>query len=336
MLEDLEQFRKITGPILNQRLDWLVIGVVVDADDAVRLAKQLQPDVILLDIDLPRMNGVKAARRLRLVARDAKIVFLSQESSIGVVREALRLGARSFLRRECASRELILAVEAILQGRQFIGNGVADPNLIDIGEARADHSLKGIFANLAAVAQQSASHVPRHELQFWSEDTILIERAVSFVGPLLAAQHSAIICATESVRDRLHDSLTCLEPNMDDFILLGNYLVLDASDTLSAFMFAGSPSPAKFVEVLGGAITAAADAARKHRGRIALFQECTSLLWAQGKEEATIQVEHLFNKLAYEYDLDILCGYSIAYFNGEEDIHLIQRICAAHSAVDSK
>jgi hypothetical protein len=59
-------------------------------------------------------------------------------------------------------------------------------------------------------------------------------------------------------------------------------------------------------------------------------------LWEQGREEPTIQLERLFNELANRYDLDVLCGYSLTYFHGEEDSHTIQRLCAEHSSVDSE
>lgn len=336
VLEDFDRFQKTIAPILQNRPNCQVIGVVVDPADAVRLAKQLQPDLILLDIDLPRMNGVKAARRIRSTTPDSKIVFLGQESSIGVVREALRLGASGYVIKEHAPSQLLAAMETVLQGKEFIGSGVWAANLIVKKEPTPNHRLRDILALHAIPSQSSVFIAPNHEAQFYSHDMILLHRVVSFIAAALRAGNSAVVCATESLRDDLLRVLQGCEPDIDDFMQSGRYLALDAADTLSAFMLGDSPNTAKFLNSVGGVISASAEAGPKHLSRVALYQECAPLLWAQGREEATIQVEQLFNKLAYEYDLDILCGYSLSYFDGEEDSHLIQKICSEHSAVHSE
>jgi DNA-binding NarL/FixJ family response regulator len=336
VLQEFDQFRKAVAPILHERTNWHVVGVAVDARDAVRLAAQLQPDLILLDIDLPRMNGVKAARRIRGAAPDSKIIFMGQESSIGIVHEAFRLGASSYVIKEHAQRELIPALEAVLQKRQFIGSGVQGPTLVDKKQPVTDHRVRQILVPLLSSSSQGTLVGTNHEVQFYSDDVILFYRVVSFITAALRAGHSAVVCAGKSFRADLHRVLQVREPDIADFIRSGRYVTLDAADTLSELMVGSIPDTNKFLGLLGGVITAAAEAARTRLSRVALYQECATLLWAQGREEATIQVEQLFNKLAYEYDLDILCGYSITYFDVEEDSHLIQRICAEHSAVHSE
>jgi DNA-binding NarL/FixJ family response regulator len=336
VFQEFDQFQKAVAPILQQRPDWHIVAVVVDGADAVRLAAQLQPDLILLDIDLPRMNGVKAARRIRGAAPDSKIIFLGQESSIGVVQEAFRLGASSYVIKEHAGRELIPALETVLQGNQFIGSGSQGPTLVDKKEPMADHRILQVLTPLVSSSTQGVTVAPNHEVQFYSDDVIFLYRVVSLITAAWRAGQSAVVCASEPFRDDLYHVLQVREPDMDDFIQTGRYLALDTADTLSELMLGDSVNTTKFWDSLGSVITAAGEAARTRPFRVALYQECAALLWAQGREEATIQMEQLFNKLAYEYDLDILCGYSIMYFDGEEDSHLIQRICAEHSAVHSE
>src|SRR5208337_1963779 len=102
-----------------------VIGEVSDGLDAVQKAVELQPDLILLDIGLPSLNGIEAAQRIRKLVPESKIVFLTQESSADVVQEALRLGARGYVVKMMAGSELLTAVEAVLLGKPFfssIGN----------------------------------------------------------------------------------------------------------------------------------------------------------------------------------------------------------------------
>src|ERR1700746_2766366 len=105
---------------LAKRPELQIIGEVSDGLEAVHKAEELQPDLILLDIGLPTLNGIGAAPRIRKVAPHSKILFVSQESSVDVVQEALALGALGYIVKAHAGGELLLAVEAVLQGGQFV------------------------------------------------------------------------------------------------------------------------------------------------------------------------------------------------------------------------
>ena len=78
------------------------------------------------------------------------------------------------------------------------------------------------------------------------------------------------------------------------------------------------------------------EAAKGEQARVAVFGECVHLLWAQGNAEAAIQIERLGKQLVKTYEVDILCGYSLASVQGGMDSHIFQRICAEHSAVYSR
>jgi DNA-binding NarL/FixJ family response regulator len=87
-------------------------------------AEELKPDLILLDIGLPTLNGLQAARQIRELAPESKIIFLSQESSADLVQEALSLGARGCVVKTKLQSDLLAAVEAVLEGRRFISSGL--------------------------------------------------------------------------------------------------------------------------------------------------------------------------------------------------------------------
>jgi len=94
-----------------------VICEVSDGFEAVQKAEELKPDLIVLDIGLPTLNGFEAARRIRKLAPESKILFLSQESSADVAQEALRLGALGYVVKARAGSELLAAVEEVREGR---------------------------------------------------------------------------------------------------------------------------------------------------------------------------------------------------------------------------
>jgi DNA-binding NarL/FixJ family response regulator len=97
---------------------------VSDGLEAVQKAEELKPDLIVLDIGLPTLNGIEVARQIRRLVPDSKILFLSQESSADVVREALSLGALGYVVKAHAGTELLAAVQAVLQGNQFVSKGI--------------------------------------------------------------------------------------------------------------------------------------------------------------------------------------------------------------------
>jgi len=125
VVEDFESFRRVIRSMLGKRLELQGICEVSDGLEAVQKAGELQPDLILLDIGLPTVNGIEVARRIRKVAPQSRILFLTQESSADVVQEALSLGAAGYVLKVRAGSELLAAVEAVLQGKQFVSSGLA-------------------------------------------------------------------------------------------------------------------------------------------------------------------------------------------------------------------
>jgi len=95
---------------------------VTDGLAAVQKAVELQPDLILLDIGLPTLNGFEAARQIRNLVPESKIIFFSQESSADVVQEALSIGAWGYVVKTRAGTELLAAVEAVISGKRFVSS----------------------------------------------------------------------------------------------------------------------------------------------------------------------------------------------------------------------
>ena len=124
LVDDNEPFRRFVASALRDQPNLHVIGEVGDGFEAVRQAEALQPDLILLDIGLPGLNGIGAARRMGELAPNARIIFLTQESSTDMVREALSLGAWGYLIKVQAGKELLVAVEMVMQGKRFVSSGL--------------------------------------------------------------------------------------------------------------------------------------------------------------------------------------------------------------------
>ena len=109
--------------MLQARREWEVISEASDGLEAVQIAQNLKPDIILLDIGLPKLNGIEAAKRIRQVSPNSKIIFLSQNNDLDIVRAALT-GVGGYVRKTDAKRELLSAVDAVLRGKQFVSSSL--------------------------------------------------------------------------------------------------------------------------------------------------------------------------------------------------------------------
>src|SRR5580704_10744733 len=137
VVEDSEPFRKFIWSTLGKRPELQIVGEVSDGLEVVQKAEELQPDLILLDIGLPTLGGIEAARRIRKLSPESRILFVSQETSAYVVRGALAEGAKGYVVKTDARRELLTAVDAVLRGEQYLSSGLSAHNSFDATDSEA-------------------------------------------------------------------------------------------------------------------------------------------------------------------------------------------------------
>ncbi len=122
VVEDFPSFRRFICSKLDQRRDLRVVCEVSDGLEAVQKAKELKPDLILLDIHLPTMDGIEAARQILGHASETRIIFVSLEADANLVQQALKVGAVGYVLKTMAEPDLLLAVDAVLSGKQFVSS----------------------------------------------------------------------------------------------------------------------------------------------------------------------------------------------------------------------
>ena len=120
VVDDYERWRRFYSTAFQKRPYMQVIGEASDGLEAVQKAQQLQPDLILLDIGLPSLNGIEAALRIKEVSPGSRILFVSENSSQEIVERALSTGAGGYIIKSDAAGELLPAVEAVLKGAHFV------------------------------------------------------------------------------------------------------------------------------------------------------------------------------------------------------------------------
>ena len=125
VVEGFEPWRRSIRSMLKGHAEVRLVGEVADGLAAVQEARKLKPNLILLAIDLPKLNGIEAAKRIRQVLPGARILFLSMESEADVVQAALNSGGQGYVLKTDAGSELCPAIKAAVQGKTYVSSGVA-------------------------------------------------------------------------------------------------------------------------------------------------------------------------------------------------------------------
>jgi DNA-binding NarL/FixJ family response regulator len=308
VVDDYEPFRRLIRSTLEDP-SFRIIGEASDGLEAVQKATLGLPDLILLDIGLPKLNGLKAAEQIRQVVPQTRILFLSQEPSIDVVQYALSLGALGYLHKTRTHRELLPAIESVLAGKQFVSTGLERDRFTESPNSDC------------------------HEVEFYSDEATFLSGVGSFAAAALNAGEPVIVMATTSHRQGLIQGLRNDGVDIDDAVQQARYISLDATELLSRIMVGGSPDVSRFFDGLSGLIKSASAAAKKRNPRISICGECVGILCVDGNTNAAIQLEKIGNELIKTHNIEILCCYPLTAVQGDGTKHAFASVCREHSAV---
>jgi PAS domain S-box-containing protein len=172
-----------------------------------------------------------------------------------------------------------------------------------------------------------------HVAYFYQESDSLLEVLSTFIGGALGAGNAALVIATKMHREGLRNRLTARGLDIPKATNEGRYVELDAAELLSKIMVDGMVDCGRFEAIVGGAIARSKACAKVARPEIAAFGEMVSLLWTEGKVEAAIRLEQLWNELAKNLSFSLRCAYPVTHFSGENNSQPLMRVCAEHSAI---
>ena len=232
------------------------------------------------------------------------------------------MGALGYVVKAHAGTELLAAVEAVSQGRQFVSRGLSGPHFTHTADAQPPIRKTGITRS--------------HQVGFHNDDAAFLLDFTCFIEAALNAGNAVIVIATKSHLNGLAQRLQERGRDLAAALEQGGYIPLDVADVLASFMINEMPDPLRLQKVAGALLTEAAKATKGNPPRVAVCGECSPILWAEGKADGAIRVEHLWDEIAKTYDVDILCGYVLTNFQREHEKHIYEGICAEHSAVHSR
>ena len=173
------------------------------------------------------------------------------------------------------------------------------------------------------------SHV--HQVQFYETESYLANSVTDFLSPALKGGGSAVLVATPEHRAEVMNRL--VKTGIPSYAILNRYLAVDARATLDALLRDGNPDPERFSKVIGELLDRAAASAQHRSFPIAAYGEMVALLWSEGKREAAVRLEQLWNDLYSTHSFSLLCAYPLSDFAREEDRHFFADICREHSSM---
>lgn len=309
LVDDFEPWRRYLSATLDTD-PWQVLDEAADGLDAVQKARNLEPDLILLDVGLPQISGIDAARRIFDHNPHANILFVSEHRSWEIAEAALATGARGYVLKSDAGRDLPLAMRAVVAGRRYVSPRLGGAPFVDDVQAATR----------------------RHEVAFYDDESVLIDGYARFAATALHAGSAFVVLATPPRLEGLQRILEGGGISVSDAIREGRYVAHTVADALPAFVVDGWPDEARFWSTATTMFMRAARAARGSGPRVAACGECAPALWRDGNGEAAIRLEHLWDEMCRTCDVDVFCAYG-SPLTGDDDAGVFDRICAEHSAV---
>jgi CheY-like chemotaxis protein len=338
VVDDFVPWRSYVIAKLGENPALHIVGFASDGLEAVQKAAELQPDLILMDVNLPNLSGISAARRIRELSLKSKVLFVSQNLDLDVVQVALDAGGFGYVVKSSAENELLAAVEAVVLGKTFVSGEFASHAFTRVwgAQPRVHRPFEQSIESAARPLPSDNKFVHCHDVEFYRNDASFLDRCTRFMGTALANGDSAILVATLSHGNTLCERLEAEGYNVVEAIEQGRCLVLEPAYLLSEFLVNGQRDSARFMKTAANLIDNALKAATGKHPRVAACGESTAILYAEGQAEAAVEMERRLQELTLLYDVDILCGYPIEGFRSEEQRSIFQRVCAEHSAVYSR
>jgi len=182
----------------------------------------------------------------------------------------------------------------------------------------------------SAFPQKNMRDPAGHVVRFYTDDSSYLDALDRSVEAVLKAGDAVVIIGTESHRSGLMSRLSACGSDAARAIEEGRLILLDAAETLSRFMAGGMPNPVPFANVVGTHI----ERARKNgNGRVSAYGEMVAVLWGEGKFDAAVSLERLWNQLAENHSFTLHCAYPMKGFDREEHGEYLLKICGEHSSI---
>jgi DNA-binding NarL/FixJ family response regulator len=313
VVDDYEPWRRHLASTFGKNPHWRIVGEAADGPEAVEKALDIRPDLILLDVGLPTVNGIEAARQI--LARDPAldILFLSEHQSWEVAEAALHTGARGYLCKSDSGRELSPALDAVAAGSRFVA--------ARFGGRVVDN-----------MSQYGSTDARRHEALYYSTEALLLDRWASVAEAALDTDATFYLVATPDHQQRLRAMLEARGANLPVAISEGRYVSVGVDEALSTFMVGDRLHEQRFWTFTTSLMLRLAKASTAEQPHIVACGECAPMLCVRGNAAAAVRLEQLWDELTRTFNLDTVCGFASDACHCEDPAAVLDDMKAVHTA----
>ena len=302
LVDDNPQLLQVVSGVLAP--DFEIVGTATDGEQALSTAPQLDPDVVVLDIEMPGLNGFQTARALKQAKVRASVVFLSSHHSDELVHEAFACDGRGYVVKTSLGSLLASALDHVLAGRRF------------------GPSLRSML---------SPSIGGEHAMRLYSDEDSLLSGLADFFDGALRRGDATCVLAPREVREQLGAQLRARGWHVGGSSGHRRYLEADPAAALDRFMQDGFPDAERLADIVHELDQYRRDTTQSPDRRLTLFGNMATLLSLPEKAQAALAVERLWSTLTEGRPFFTVCAYSTQCFNDEENS--FPHICDRHSTV---
>lgn len=284
-----------------------IVGVASDGERALELVARVDPDLVVLDVTMPRRDGFRTARALKRTASRARVVFLTLHDEEEFVAKGFECGADGYVVKTRARCDLAGAADHVLDGRQFVP------------------SLQSVF--------RLAGSGGGHAMQVHGDDRAFLDGLAVLFDVALQRGDATCLIATEPVRAGLDERLRTRGWNVDGSSRHARYRTIDVDDAHTQFTRDGLPDPVRIAEAVEDLDHYREATAEGAAPRLMVFGMLAGILARSGHAKAAIALEHAWSELTHVRPILTVCGYSAECFDDHAGSEWFPHVCAEHGAV---
>jgi CheY-like chemotaxis protein len=336
IVDDRELFRRMVRSLLETQSDYHICGEAGDGIEAIEKVRQLRPDIVLMDINMPRMDGLEATRIIRREVPKSNVIIVTQNDAMVAREQARSVNAKGFVTKSDLTRDLFPTIEKFRRAKPEGYETNTDRGRIVRRGGAAVENNSGLDQTKSTAGQGEPwcgllnSAAPRdHIVQLYQDQQFLNRAVCRFAAAAITNGEGVILVPTVAHWDAFRPRLESEGVDVKAAEKRGQLTVVDADNLLPTFMRDGMPDSPVFLGLAQSVVSQARGDGRYPKVR--WWGEMVNILWERGDVAASMQLEDQFDQLAHEQDIAIFCSFLMDNFDGDVHARMLPRLGENHS-----
>lgn len=327
--DDHDRFRRAIRTVIESEVAYRVCGEARDGIEAVEKIRQLHPDIVLMDIDMPRMDGLQATEIIRREVPDCKVIIVTQNEATIAREQARIVDAKAFVTKSGLTRDLLPTMGRVaMENNSRLAARKSERQVNPGRDAARAHGVTASegepwFGLLGSAAPRD------HIVQLYQDQQFLNRAVCRFAAAAITNGEGVILVPTVAHWDAFRPRLESEGVDVKAAEKRGQLTIVDADNLLPTFMRDGMPDSPVFLGLAQNVISEARGDGRYEKVR--WWGEMVNILWERGEVAASMQLEDQFDQLAHEQDIAIFCSFLMDNFDGDVHARMLPRLGENHS-----